>query len=55
MHSFIYLTLGFNCDPYFCRKERDLEKQNGFPVRLRLGEWNWVEQYEGKRQKTDNN
>lgn len=42
-------------DPYFCRKERDMEKHNGFPIRLRLGEWNWVEQYEGKRPKTEVN
>lgn len=35
-------------DAFFCRKERVLEKQVGFPIRVRLGDWEFVEKYEGK-------
>ncbi len=49
-HPFLDLNSAFAPDAFFCRKERDIEKQTGFPVRLRLGEWNWVEAYEGKRE-----
>jgi hypothetical protein len=33
---------------FFCRQEKALEESLRFPIRFRLGEWNYTQQMEGK-------
>lgn len=33
---------------FFCRHEKALEESLRFPIRFRLGEWNYTQQMEGK-------
>lgn len=33
---------------FFCRQEKALQENIKFPIRFRLGEWNYTQQLEGK-------
>jgi|SRR5690606_14069745 len=48
-HSVFLKTYPYTHLPFFCKVEADLEKTISFPVKLRLGDVDYVDQLEGKR------